>query len=135
MNKLIILDTNVLLSAVLFKKSEIRQLFDTIRLKHTIVVSDACFDEFKEVIYRPKFSRYIEPDEVALFLRLFREIAIFVPVTQKLTICRDPKDNKFLELALASNAHYIITGDQDLLVLNPFGSTQILSPANFLANF
>lgn len=132
MNKLIVLDANVLLSAALFKKSEIRQLFDNVRLKHTIVVSDACFDEFKEVIYRPKFSKYIEPDEVELFLRLFRETALFVPVTQKLTICRDPKDNQFLELALASQAHYLITGDQDLLVLNPFGTTQILSPAEFL---
>jgi uncharacterized protein len=87
------------------------------------------------VIYRPKFSKYIEPDEIDLFLQLFRETALIVPITQKLTICRDPKDNKFLELALASEAHYLITGDQDLLVLNPFGSTQILSPAEFLATF
>jgi predicted nucleic acid-binding protein len=47
MNKLIVLDTNVLLSAALFKKSEIRQLLDTIRLKHTIVVSEACLNEFE----------------------------------------------------------------------------------------
>ena len=132
MSKLIILDTNVLMSAALFKKSEIRQLFNKVRSEHTIVVSEACFDEFKEVIYRPKFRKYIEPEDVELFLRLFKESALFVPITEKLTLCRDPKDDKFLELALASDAHYLITGDQDLLVLNPFNNTQINSPTEFL---
>ncbi len=94
MSKLIILDTNVLMSAALFKKSEIRQLFNKVRSEHTLVVSDAGLDEFKEVIYRPKFRKYIEPEDVELFLRLFKESALFVPITEKLTLCRDSKDDR-----------------------------------------
>ena len=132
MNKLIILDTNVLISAAMFKKSAIRQLFDDVRENHTIVSSDDCFAELTEVISRPKFAKYTDTNEISLFLKLFEETALFVPTTQKITLCRDPKDNKFLDLAFTSEAHYLITGDQDLLVLHSFGSTQILAPAEFL---
>jgi len=50
-------------------------------------------------------------------------------------VCRDPKDNKYLELAVAANASCIVTGDQDLLVLNPFRNIPILTSADFLAQF
>jgi len=47
--------------------------------------------------------------------------------------CRDPKDNKFLELAVAGEATHIVTGDSDLLVLNPFRDIAVLTPSEFLA--
>ena len=50
-----------------------------------------------------------------------------------ITACRDPKDDKFLTLAVAANADYIVTGDDDLLVLHPFRGIQIIKPAEFLA--
>jgi predicted nucleic acid-binding protein len=49
--------------------------------------------------------------------------------------CRDPKDNKFLELAVEAGAACIITGDKDLLVLNPFRNIPIFTPAEFLEKF
>jgi len=51
---------------------------------------------------------------------------------QKVTVCRDPKDNQFLELCLAASADYLITGDKDLLILKKFHQTQIFSPKQFL---
>ena len=51
---------------------------------------------------------------------------------QKVILCRDPKDNQFLELCLAASADYLVTGDKDLLVLKKFGQTQIFSPKQFL---
>ncbi len=62
-------------------------------------------------------------------------IGEFIEPKIEFTECRDPKDNKFLELAVAGNADCIVTGDKDLLVLNPFRDTKIISPANFLIQF
>ena len=58
---------------------------------------------------------------------------ITIKPTETITDCRDPKDNKFLELAVASNAPFIITGDDDLLVLNPYRDINILKSGDFLA--
>ena len=55
-----------------------------------------------------------------------------IAVSSRIELCRDPKDNKFLELAADGQADYLITGDQDLLVLHPFQATQIFTPAQFL---
>ena len=55
-----------------------------------------------------------------------------IEVTQTITIYRDIKDNKFLELAMEGKADYIITGDQDLLILNPFNNIEIITPRDFL---
>ena len=54
-------------------------------------------------------------------------------VTHRIAVCRDPADDKFLELALSGNASHIITGDNDLLTLHPFRSISIIPPALFLA--
>ena len=65
---------------------------------------------------------------------LLRE-AELVSATETITICRDPKDNKFLDLAVAGKADYIVSGDMDLLVLHPFQGIQILSPRAFVTTF
>lgn len=61
--------------------------------------------------------------------------ALFIEPELRISVCRDPKDNKFLELAVAANADCIVTGDKDLLVLNPFRGIKIISPADFLIQF
>ena len=62
-------------------------------------------------------------------------IGEFIELAEKITVCRDPKDNKFLELAVAGNADCLITGDKDLLILNPFRGIKIISPSDFLIQF
>ncbi|WP_228060419.1 MULTISPECIES: putative toxin-antitoxin system toxin component, PIN family [unclassified Coleofasciculus] len=59
----------------------------------------------------------------------------FVKITETIPVCRDEKDNKFLELAVSGNANIIITGDLDLLVLNPFQSIEILTPDRLVDKF
>ena len=51
----------------------------------------------------------------------------------RIETCRDPKDNKFLEATRAGGADFLVTGDQDLLALDPFARTTILAPSLFLA--
>ena len=101
-----------------------------------IAVSAAVLSEFAEVIFRKKFDKYFLNDEER------HEAVDFIAInallySPKITInaCRDPKDNKFLELAVAAEASCIITGDQDLLVLHPFDTIPILSAIDFLKLF
>jgi len=66
------------------------------------------------------------------FLALLVKEATLVEVTQRVKECRDPKDDKFLELAVNGSADFIVSGDKDLQVLHPFRNIPILSPREFL---
>lgn len=80
----------------------------------------------------PKFDRYVSRDRrEALALRLAPLIEI-VPVLQIVRASRDPKDDKFLEVALNGRADVLVTGDSDLLALHPFRGIAILAPAAYL---
>ena len=70
-----------------------------------------------------------------VFLLKFISASELVSITQKITVCRDEKDNKFLELAISGNANVIVTGDLDLLVLNPFQAVEIVTPDIFIDRF
>lgn len=133
MIKFFVFDTNVLVSAALLIDSKNRKAIKKAVLKGEIAFSAETFDEFIKVIFRKKFDRYFESDDERL--ELFNEIENstrqFSP-TETITVCRDPRDNKFLELAVAANASCIITGDDDLLLLNPFRGIPIVNAAGFL---
>ena len=127
-----VLDTGVLVSAVLLPRSIPRQAVDLAFAQGSVLVSTDTIDELDEVLRRPKFNRYLREEERLLFLAAFIRDAKVVDVTEKLTECRDPKDNKFLELAVSGNATCIVSGDSDLLVLNPFRGVAILGPQEFI---
>src|ERR1700722_9497369 len=136
MNPKFVFDTNVLISAALLGNSVNAKALNHALEIGRIAVSDNVLAEFAEVIFRKKFDKYFLNDEER------HEAVDFIAVnaliySPKITInaCRDPKDDKFLELAVTAGASCIITGDQDLLVLHPFDSVQILSAADFLMRF
>jgi uncharacterized protein len=128
----LVLDTNVVISAALFAQSKPRQALNQAQERGTILMSDATFLELSEVILRSKFERYATLSKRKTFLEDFRETVQFVEVTEQIYECRDAKDNKYLELASSGNAGCIITGDDDLLVLNPFREIKILTIQEFL---
>jgi putative PIN family toxin of toxin-antitoxin system len=127
-----VLDTNLIVSAALLEKSVARQAFEVALLQGSILISETLQDELSEVIFRHKFDRYLSAEKRLRFLTSFIGLAIPTAVTQSITICRDPKDNMILDLAVCGQASYILTGDKDLLVLHPFRDISILSPHNFL---
>ena len=86
----------------------------------------------KEVLSRPKFDRYITLERRRELIDNLVETIEFINVTEQINECRDPKDNKYLELAVSGKAQCIITGDEDLLVLHPFKQIDILSVQKFL---
>jgi uncharacterized protein len=129
----IIFDTNTLLSAAIFPNSVSSKAFQKGLLIGDIVYSPEILVEIREVFSRPKFDKYVSGNDRARFLKDF--IAAAIPINAPhfdLPICRDPKDEMFLELAVAANADYIITGDKDLSVLHPFGNTSIIGSGQFL---
>ena len=129
----IILDTGVLVSAVLLPRSIPRQAVDLSFAQGIVLASADTIDELDEVLRRPKFNRYLREEERLLFLAAFIRDAEVVNVTENLAECRDPKDNKFLELAVTGKASCIVSGDSDLLVLNPFRGVAILTPQEFIS--
>jgi len=129
----VVIDTNVAVSAVLLHRSVSRQAFDYVVNHAQLLMSEATLLELDEVLCRPKFCKYIQESQRLEFLAALVRTAEFIQVSEVVTNCRDSKDNKFLELAVSGNASHIISGDNDLLVLNPFRDIVISSPAAFLA--
>ena len=134
-SNLFVIDTNTLVSAFLFKYSNPRKVFETAVMKGKVCSSFKTYNEFSDVLLRSKFDKYIAAEEKLLALKQFKELALFIEPSEDITDCRDPKDNKFLELAVSANASCIITGDKDLLILHPFRGISILNAADFLRKF
>lgn len=128
----LVFDTNVLISGLLSSGSISQKIFDYAEANSEILISEETFQELAEVLTRPKFDRYITLEKRAKLLKFLSIKAEIIKITTKITACRDPKDNKFLEVALHGNANYLLSGDQDLLILNPFEEIPIITPAEFI---
>ena len=128
----IVADTNCLVSRLLLPESvpakAIRKAVDDGQL----LISDARLEELADVLSRPKFDRYISLEDRQEFIRVLSRVAERVAITSPIKACRDPKDDKFLELAVSGDADVIVTGDGDLLALHPFRGIEIITPAEYL---
>src|SRR5262245_1011515 len=120
-----VFDTNTIISALLLPDSKPRQALDRAQDRGTILISMATLLELNEVITRNKFDKYVSEEKRKEFLAALVKQAELLEVTEKITDCRDPKDNKFLELATSGDAACIVSGDADLLVLHPFRGISI----------
>lgn len=129
------MDTNVAVSAALLPRSVPRQAFDRALEHGTVLISFATVAELNDVLRRPHFDKYVHEEERLEFLATLVRESELVAVTDVVTDCRDPKDNKFLELALSGQATHIVSGDEDLLVLHPFRGILILTPQAFVAQW
>lgn len=89
--------------------------------------------EITEVLNRPKFADAIPRERRERVLEILRGAAVWFEPALRITDCRDPKDNKYLELALAAGAETIVSSDDDLLVLHPWRGIHILRPADYLS--
>ena len=105
------------------------------RTHDTICLSSAVEAEIRVVCARPKFRRYLTPSRLELILDLLRAAAVTLEPTIPVTDCRDAKDNKYLELALAAAASTVVTSDDDLLVLDPWRGIRIIKPAAYVMRF
>ena len=130
----IVIDTNVLISAALSPKGKAYQAIEKAIDSFMIVQSQETYQELTERIYKSKFDKYISNEDRQEFSNVIKRNSQFIEVTSQITICRDPDDNKFLELAIDANAEFLLTGDKDLLTLKSLAGYQdlIMSPRQFL---
>jgi uncharacterized protein len=128
----LVIDANVIVSAVLSAQGKSRQAFDLAIAAMVVLMSDEVFTEISEVLLRPKFDRYSNRTKREAFLDELLAIVEFVEITEKINECRDMKDDKYLELAVNGKADLILTGDDDLLVLHPFRQIPIVRVQTFL---
>jgi len=131
-----VIDTGVLVSALIRRQGTTGDVLRALRDgRFTAIYSTDILVEMIDVLGRPTFRQkyHIEPDDITAIINLLRLRGEVVTPTRKVTACRDPKDDKFLEAALATETDCIVSGDADLLILTPFENIPILRPAEFLA--
>lgn len=131
-----VIDTGVFVSALIRKQGTTGDVLGALRDgRFTAIYTTDIVVEIIDVLGRAKFRMkyHIEPDDITILVNLIRLRGELVTPTQKVTACRDPKDDKFLEAAFVAKADCIVSGDADLLVLNPFEDIPILRPSEFLA--
>ncbi len=134
-DKRVVLDTNVLISLLISNNysSKFAELVNYIFAHNTVLCSKDTIDELFDVINRPKLKKVIKNTS---FLENWIKIIVLrserVLTDTEIQACRDQNDNKFLELAVSGKADFIITGDNDLLELNPFENVEIVTPAEAL---
>ena len=130
---IIVLDTNTLLSAAIRPDYISNRAFRKALIEGNIVYSSETLAELSNVLNRSKFDKYVTLKERHTFFKDYVKAAIPIfalPLSK--SVCRDPKDDKFLALALAAKAKVIVTGDLDLLALHPFRDIPILKSSDFL---
>lgn len=129
------MDTGVIISGLIQKYGTSRKALNGVLQNHSPIISFTTFSELKEVMFRSKFDRFFTDEDRLAMLKIISMKCEQIESSSEIEICRDPKDNMFLNLALDGKADVILTRDPDLLVLHPFEGIPILSPADFLKKF
>ena len=127
-------DTNVIISGLMLPASVPAQALNMAEDQGSMLYSDTTLAELINVLERPKLRPYIKSEYI---VELYTRIRInweHINIIQHITACRDPKDDKFLNLAMNGSATTLITGDKDLLELQPFHGIRIITPSFFLEN-
>ena len=134
MNKYVVIDTNLLVSSALIEGgSSFIGIEFILSSGYELVFSSETFSEFQGVIFRPKFDRYVNREDREEFAERYAKEGHFVIPERHFTHCRDKKDNKFLDVAVAGNVAALISGDKDLLDLKEIEGIPIVTMAGFLA--
>jgi putative PIN family toxin of toxin-antitoxin system len=126
----VVIDTNIWISYLI--GTLLQDIDEKILSKEIkIVVSDEMLKELSEVSRRPKFKNIFTVKRIKELFSLLDNYATVVLPSRKVNVCRDVKDNFLLEIALEGKADYLVTGDEDLLMLDLFHNTKIINPKNF----
>lgn len=128
----VILDTNLLISGLLSKNFRERLESVVINPNLKLLVCDELLNEFWSVVQRPKFSHYISNAQIKSYIDFLQPKFDYIKLVSKVEICRDDSDNFLLALAQDGKANYLITGDNDLLVLGMFEQTYIVSLTTYI---
>ena len=124
-SKKIIIDTNIWISFLISKNfSFLDKFIENGKLK--LIFSKELYREFLEVIERPKFKKYFHKSDIEHLTNIIDKFGILIEITSQIEKCRDIKDDFLLNLAIDSNADFLVTGDLDLLEIKQINETKIL---------
>lgn len=130
----LVVDTNVWVSYLLTKSfTGLNVLIASSRFR--LLYSQEQMDELANVLDRPRIAKQISDGNMAALFAVIHDHGHSIALRSEVHVCRDPDDDKTLALCKDGRANLLITGDKDLLVLRRFGTTRILSPAQFLAEY
>jgi hypothetical protein len=132
---IVVLDASTLISAAL-KSDSIpeRALLSAVTEPNRLLLSQAVEDEYREVLFRPKFDRFLSAERRQLILDIVVFASVRVEPNETVRECRDPKDDRYLSLAASGHADVIVSSDiRHLLAMHPWRGILILSPVDFLA--
>jgi len=129
----IVFDTSTLVGAASRRTGVPHRAFLHALRTDRVAVSEGMLSELREVLARPRLARFVSPELRDEVLALLSVSGVPFAPGERVTDCRDPKDDLFLELALASGAGILVSSDNDLLVLHPWRGVRILRPAEYLA--
>src|SRR6266536_2578459 len=124
----VVIDTNVLISSLFFTGSTPARAIDEAVTKAQLVATTETLRELIGKLHSPKFDRYVPRERRNALLERFVSLVEIIDVLQPIRASRDPKDDKFLEAAVNGRGDLIVTGDKDLLALNPFRGIAIVTP-------
>ena len=129
----VVIDTNVFISGVLSTTSAPARCVEAVVSGGQVLATEPTLKELFERLLSPKFDPYVTRARREELLSRLAPLVEIVEVVQQVRACRDPHDDKFLEAAVNGRADVLITGDKDLLELNPFRGIAIVSPADYLS--
>ena len=134
-NTRLVLDSNLWISY--FFGKHVRTYLDQILgdTRFDLLISQKGIEELTIVLARPKFQKYMTPEQFESLMILIHRRSIFIDVTSQIALSRDTKDDYLLALSLDGNANFLITGDDDLLVLGKYQQTIIMKIADFIRQY
>ena len=122
----VVIDTNIWIGFLIGKTlSGLSEAIVNDKIR--ILFSAELLEELVEVLQRPKFRKYFSQEDITELISLLHFKTEQIKITEHFRDCRDPKDNFLLDLSVSGNADYLITGDDDLLILNPFRGVEIIN--------
>ena len=130
-----VVDTNILVRAIIRPRGAVGRVLSGLRRgDYTLLYSKALLDELVDVLNRPRIRQkyHLTDRDITTLIRLVLLRGEAVIPALKIAVCRDPKDNKFLEVAVAGRADVVVSKDDDLLAMRPFEEIPILSSGAFL---
>lgn len=126
----VVIDTGVWVSFLIGKI--LKKLGNYLKKENFVILfSDELFEELMDVLHRPKLKKYIKEEQILEIMGVIYSKADWIDIKDKTDICRDEKDNFLLDLANNGKADYLITGDEDLLVIKEFEGTKIINFREF----
>jgi len=126
----VIIDSNIWVSFMIGKN--LRRLLQYIRNEQiTIITCTEQLQELSDAFQKPKLHKYFQSNQIATFFSFLRGVSLIVPITANISLCRDPKDDYLLALSISSDAHYLVTGDKDLLEMQKVNNTIIIKYTDF----